>query len=375
MGKIITNDEFKNEIYTLNPSLELLSQYINAISKIKIQCKKCGYKWETTPHVLKASGAKCPQCSGKIITTDFYKTKVFNEVGDEYFVLGAYIDSSTPIQFKHNKCGTVFKMKPANFFKSKTKCSNKLCKHDIYIGMNEKEFINKSKNLGYLPKSKYIGIDSKMDYECMICHNEFSLNKAGKIFEKIKTSHCPYCSNIKITNKNKKKFINTFNILFGEQFDLVSDYIGADNPIKIKHKKCNCISEYSKAGKLLTDYIFPCKKCNISNGETSIMNYFTNKNIEVVYQKTFEELHGVNNGELSYDFYVPSYNLLIEFQGKQHEKPIEYFGGEQYFQIQQEHDKRKRQYAKEHSIKLLEIWYWDFDNIEQILDKELSLLV
>lgn len=31
----------------------------------------------------------------------------------------------------------------------------------------------------------------------------------------------------------------------------------------------------------------------------------------------------------------------------------------------------KRQYAKDHNIKLLEIWYWDFDNIENILEKEL----
>ena len=41
--------------------------------------------------------------------------------------------------------------------------------------------------------------------------------------------------------------------------------------------------------------------------------------------------------------------------------------------MQQEHDKRKRQYAKDHNIKLIEIWYWDFDKIESILEKELGL--
>ena len=42
--------------------------------------------------------------------------------------------------------------------------------------------------------------------------------------------------------------------------------------------------------------------------------------------------------------------------------------------MQKEHDKRKRNYAKDNNIKLLEIWYWDFNNIENILIKELNLI-
>lgn len=86
-----------------------------------------------------------------------------------------------------------------------------------------------------------------------------------------------------------------------------------------------------------------------------------------MYQYTFDGLCGVNGGLLSYDFYLPNKNVLIEFQGEQHEQPIEYFGGKEKFKIQQEHDRRKREYAKNHNIDLLEIWYWDFNNIEQIL--------
>ena len=35
---------------------------------------------------------------------------------------------------------------------------------------------------------------------------------------------------------------------------------------------------------------------------------------------------------LSYDFYIPNNNVVIEFQGKQHFEPIEYFGGKEYFE-------------------------------------------
>jgi hypothetical protein len=44
----------------------------------------------------------------------------------------------------------------------------------------------------------------------------------------------------------------------------------------------------------------------------------------------------------------------------------------QNLKIQQEHDKRKKKYAKDNKIDLLEIWYWEFDNIESILDNVLN---
>ena len=87
----------------------------------------------------------------------------------------------------------------------------------------------------------------------------------------------------------------------------------------------------------------------------------------------FDGLVGVGGKSLTYDFYLPDNNLLIECQGKQHEKPIEYFGGEEQFKIQQEHDKRKREYAEANGYKLLEIWYYDYDNIDEILNREISV--
>lgn len=68
-----------------------------------------------------------------------------------------------------------------------------------------------------------------------------------------------------------------------------------------------------------------------------------------------------------------TYNILIEAQGQQHIIPKKLFGGEEQFQKQQEHDKRKRDYAEANGYKLLEIWYYDYDRIEEILNKELEV--
>ena len=100
----------------------------------------------------------------------------------------------------------------------------------------------------------------------------------------------------------------------------------------------------------------------------------TKNNIEFTPQKTFSNLLGIGNKQLSYDFHIPSKNLLIEFQGRQHYTPVDFSSkdmeqAEKNFEKQQEHDKRKREYAQQNNIDLLEITYLEEDKIEKILDK------
>ena len=83
-------------------------------------------------------------------------------------------------------------------------------------------------------------------------------------------------------------------------------------------------------------------------------------------------MRGIGNGSLSYDFYLPQYNMLCEFQGLQHRQKTGYFGGEEKFARQIEHDRRKREYAEDNGYKLLEIWYQDYKNIDKILNNELQ---
>ena len=88
---------------------------------------------------------------------------------------------------------------------------------------------------------------------------------------------------------------------------------------------------------------------------------------KITWRRKNKNLKGIGKKSLSYDFYLPDYNLFIEYQGIQHYKPIDFFGGEKSFKNQQKNDELKRMYAKKNSIELLEISYIDFNNIEQIL--------
>jgi hypothetical protein len=71
--------------------------------------------------------------------------------------------------------------------------------------------------------------------------------------------------------------------------------------------------------------------------------------------------------DVLYDLY-----WFIEYNGRQHYEPIKAWGGYEKLKKQKEHDKRKKEFCKENEYKLIEIPYWDFENIEDILTEELT---
>lgn len=110
-----------------------------------------------------------------------------------------------------------------------------------------------------------------------------------------------------------------------------------------------------------------CPVCSESKGEITIRNYLEDNNITYVPQKTFAECKF--DKLLRFDFFVPKNNLVIEYQGEQHYEPVVIFGGEQSFKLQKKKDKLKREFCEARGIKLVEIPYWDLENIEDILDE------
>lgn len=113
---------------------------------------------------------------------------------------------------------------------------------------------------------------------------------------------------------------------------------------------------------------FCCPECNNSKGEKEILSFLISNNIEYISQKYFENLVGLGGGKLLYDFYLPTHNLLIEYDGEFHYQVV--YSKNDYIK-QQEHDKLKNDFAIKNKITLLRIPYWEFDNIAKILNKNL----
>ena len=109
-----------------------------------------------------------------------------------------------------------------------------------------------------------------------------------------------------------------------------------------------------------------CPSCKESKGEKKIEDFLLKNNISFESQKKFNDLK--DKRKLSYDFYIPFKNLLIEYNGRQHYAQQNFFQNREDFLAQKHHDWLKRKYAKNNKINLLTIPYWDFENIETILE-------
>lgn len=108
-----------------------------------------------------------------------------------------------------------------------------------------------------------------------------------------------------------------------------------------------------------------CLRRGLSKLETYVKQYFDSGSVESFdrydTEAKFEDLRGVSNGKLSYDFglYSADGNLecLIECQGMQHYKPVDRFGGEDKLEVQRVHDALKREHAANHGVRLVEVPY------------------
>ncbi len=117
-----------------------------------------------------------------------------------------------------------------------------------------------------------------------------------------------------------------------------------------------------------------------SVGEENIENILKDNAVSFKSEYVFMDLRSNRDGYLRYDFAILNSEdipiRLIEFDGEQHFKPVDIFGGEEQFEILQQNDKLKNQYALTHNIPLVRIPYSlrDIMTLEDLMgDKYLIL--
>lgn len=166
---------------------------------------------------------------------------------------------------------------------------------------------------------------------------------------------------------NKEKVREqSFIDLTGQVFGLLT--VIQEYPIRTKDNKiqwnCRCACGKEKiirGASLISEATQSCGCLSMSHGEFKIKEILTDNNIKFIqeYKPNAVDLFK----EARYDFYIPSLNVLIEFDGKQHFKPEEFFGGEQKFITTKAHDKEKNEWAHAHGIQIIRIPYTHYDEL------------
>lgn len=288
-----------------------------------------------------------------------------NKINNGVEILTKYEKDSTKVLCRCKICGFEWWSVPSNLLQGKgcKQCHfKKLSKikmkpHEQFV----EELYKVNKNIKVL--GMYSGRQNKVACECLIHNEQFSMT-GGHLLDG--ETGCKECINIKIHLiglKPHEQFIEELACV-QPNIEAFGKYNGAKNSIEVKCLKCGHIWS-PIADSLLHGY--GCPRCKRSKGEEKIEKYLNDNNIEFEPQKKFSNLRSTL--PLSYDFYLPEYNALIEYQGQFHDGTTSMVPKEKYFDKQQKNDELKRDYAKNNGYNLLEIWYYDFDNLEKIIDK------
>lgn len=316
MNKI--DEQFKKEISLKFPNLEILNTYTDHKCIIDVKCKIHDYYFSKKAALLLHSKHGCNKCATESIKNHISKT-------NEWFV-------------------------------------TELCKNNPTI----------------TPLEEYINMYTKIKVKCNNCGKEYY----AKPNDLINGHACKDCSIIKISISKQKShdvFIQQFNDNnpFANSITILSKYVKSSQKIKCR---CNvCGYEWETYPNTLVGATITksrsgtgCPICRNSHGEQIIYNYLVQNNYNVIRQKEFEGLLGLGGFPLTYDFFLPDYNILIEVNGIQHYKQIEFFGGKEKFNKQKEHDYRKQKYAKNHGYDLIEIKYYGENYSEENLIMQLN---
>lgn len=166
---------------------------------------------------------------------------------------------------------------------------------------------------------------------------------------------CPHCSRTyKPTSEEfRKKVIN----VSGGKFDVEGEYVNSKTKIPIRHIKCDRVF-LTRPGDFLSR--MNCTHCKMSKGEESVADAL--EDLGVSYER--EKLIG---GRLRADFFLPKYEAYIEYDGEQHFRPIEFWGGEEAFKEVKYRDEVKNNYWRILGFPYLRISYKDYDDVSSIV--------
>lgn len=297
--------------------------------------------------------------------SDEDRKRMIEERGYELLEISREKQKNRMFVFITIKCsnGHVSKMKWDNFKQGK---GCKYCANNTKFSYEEvKEYIE---NFGYkLLSEQYESGKEKILVKCPNPNHEPYEVRFSAF--KNQNQRCEKCSR-EIASEKRKHDYNFIkeSIEFYNYKLLSNEYNGSLEELDLMcpngHKFKMSFEKFYNAG-------HRCTKCSESKGEREITRILNQYDIKSVSQYKFNDCKFKKC--LPFDFYLPDYNILIEYDGEQHYKIFDYFGGLDKFIDTKIRDTIKNEYCKKNNIKLIRIPYWDYNKIEDILKCELNL--
>lgn len=360
----------------------------NSNQKVSVRCDNCG-KEILTPYrnynkiIARKGGYYCRQCNA-VYTSDIRiknnkerQLKYFNDTISEkgYTSIATVKDYSgynTPMPFICEKHG----IQRLSIQQLQQGCSCPKCRtspNKLSINQIIDKISEKNGDILLNPNDYIDTKTSNLQIQCGICGYIFTTNYASFYNS---NGYCPTCalkSQIKKSTLSQDDLIKNTSRKGKCYLVNPKDYKRAyERNLKFICDECGEI--YTCDYQHYHDGQIRCTKCSTKNnslGEYLIMKYLDLHNIKYIQQYRIQDCK--YKKPLPFDFYLPDYDLLIEFDGIQHFQMTKKDTKES-FELRKLRDSIKDEFCRNNDIDLLRIKYLDRDNIETILDKKLDII-
>ena len=179
----------------------------------------------------------------------------------------------------------------------------------------------------------YVNCKTHVKIKCKICDWDWEMTPSNLL----RGYGCPRCAK-QLKDKTTDYFKWEISLI-NKDIEVLGEYVRSNNLIKLKCKKCS--NKWENTPSHLLDGQ-GCPKCNASKGEKEVERILKELSVNYIREHSFEDCKS-GNYPLPFDFYLPDYNICIEYDGKQHFEPIDFFGGEKAFVRRQKNDNIKKQ--------------------------------
>jgi hypothetical protein len=345
--------------------LEYVDKEIDRRYRWRVQCKKCGTIKDSFVKYFK----NCRVCfdNKQRSSKEEFISKSRAKHGNKYnYDLIEYKNSISKVNIFCNDCKNIFQQTPGMHI-SGSGC--KIC-HLKSLTHNSQDFIKKAI---VVHGDKY-NYDS-VEYKTSRIKVKIYCNTCNIFFEQKAQAHlngngCPQCAD-NYWRLSKDEFVLKAKKVHGNKYDYSSvEYKNSNLKVSIFCNNCKNIFHQKPHNHLSGN---GCSICKESKGEIKIAKWLRKNNIFFHRQYIFGDLKNIKH--LKVDFFVPSWNCIIEYDGEGHEKPI--WGSTMEIKVKnllsvQHNDKIKNEYAKNKNINMLRINWKEFEIVETILEKILK---
>lgn len=319
MSRRKTHEEFILQLHNVNPNIRILGSYTKALEPVLCECKVCGYRWPGIPNNL-LRGEGCGNCAGHLKKTTASFIEEMKQINPSVQIVGNYINNKTGIACRCLVCGHKWAPIPSSLLKGHGCRPCAVKENSKNRRLTTEQFLAKltAKNPGVQLLEDYT--DSKTPIRCRcICGNEDWYVSAGNLLRGSLCKECAVrktaerltgCSHSNVYKKSHDAFVAECADK-NPTVQIIGIYSGAENKVESQCKRCGHIWNPFAHALLRGSGCPKCqRKTQTSFAEQSIFFYVRKQYPNSIngYKKGF--------GRSELDVFIPDLQVGIEYDGR-----------------------------------------------------------